>query len=180
MGGFARDAPKAQNGFIFVRNVSSPPRRRNILLKIPVISGGPPRLEAAWRVASTAVSMLRARHRHARASHASHAFYVCLLKRSPNEAWALSNRGRSRCDPSHRNREARTTTGRIHVRDAHHDGAKARNVARRGPWRSTSEPHCAWRNGTAIATRLRGRAADVRAADRLASCETARRPRHRH
>ncbi|WP_201266111.1 MULTISPECIES: hypothetical protein [Bradyrhizobium] len=37
---FARDAPKAENGFVFVRIVSSRARRRNIQQKIPVFSEG--------------------------------------------------------------------------------------------------------------------------------------------
>ncbi|MCP3390106.1 hypothetical protein NLM27_15110 [Bradyrhizobium sp. CCGB12] len=41
MGGFARDAPKAENGFIFVRIVSWHSGRRNIRPKSPIISDGP-------------------------------------------------------------------------------------------------------------------------------------------
>jgi len=37
---FPRDAPKAENGFVFVRIVSSRARRRNIQQKIPVFSEG--------------------------------------------------------------------------------------------------------------------------------------------
>jgi hypothetical protein len=39
MGGFVRDAPKAENGFVIVRIVSSRPGGRNIQQKISIISG---------------------------------------------------------------------------------------------------------------------------------------------
>jgi len=40
MGGFARDAPKPENGFISVRIVSSRSERRHIRRKIPIFSDG--------------------------------------------------------------------------------------------------------------------------------------------
>lgn len=178
MGGFARDARKAENGFIFVRIVSSHPRERNNSRKMPVISDRS-RSRSMWpakfrrqrgHAPRTGAVMLppRALHMH---------FTFFWLKGAANEDWVRSNRGWFGSDPSHRNRDARII-GRIHVRDGHHDGGKSRNAARcgstDGPRRATTHSRQRRRNGAAIESRLRGRAADVRAADRFASCEAAR------
>ncbi|WP_141935917.1 hypothetical protein [Bradyrhizobium sp. UNPA324] len=113
MGGFARDAPKAQNGFIL---------RKNCFVRFGTttqfsetanhFSGVAPQLKAARQVPDPLRKRTLRRRRHGPALRASHAFYVFLLKRGTNEGWVLSNRGRFGRDPSHRNRDA-GITGRV-------------------------------------------------------------------
>ena len=177
MGGFLDDAPKAENGFVLVRIVSSVAGQRSNSQKTPVISEG-----ASCRSKWSARFRLSCRRRttqtrHALALNASHAFYVSLLKGAANGGWIPSNRRRFGSDPGHRTQDARNT-GRIHVRDGHHDGGKSRNAARcgsgDGPRGSTTHSRQRRRNGAAIKPGLRGRTADVRASDRFASREAAR------
>ncbi|MBR0813239.1 hypothetical protein JQ544_17020 [Bradyrhizobium diazoefficiens] len=118
MGGFARDAPNAQNGFFLRENcfVRSEPTTQfsentNHFRKVS------PEIKVACQVPALVREHTRRSRRHAPASRASHAFYVFLLKRLANEGWVLSNRGRVRCDPSHRNLDARNT-GRVDLRMA--------------------------------------------------------------
>jgi len=106
MGGFARDAPKAENGFILLRIVSSASSRRNNSRKMPIISERTPdgskppgrldrRTTAPAREAPSCARLAR---------------FTCVLRFSaeekPNEGWILSNRERFGRDPSHRNRDA--------------------------------------------------------------------------
>ncbi|MBH5367324.1 hypothetical protein [Bradyrhizobium glycinis] len=80
MGGFARDARKAENGFVFVRIVSSQHGDETILGKCQLFQTGLAAAEVACQVPAPArTSALRWR-RHVAAARASHAFYVFLLK----------------------------------------------------------------------------------------------------
>jgi hypothetical protein len=116
MGGFARDAPKAENGFVCVSIVSSPPGRRNIRRKIPIISDGSPGLKMAWQALFAPGNMHAQAQRHARAFCTSHAFYVCLLKRDPNEGWSCRTGGASAATQAIET-EKPGTTGRVQLRD---------------------------------------------------------------
>ncbi|WP_375304172.1 hypothetical protein WI560_17365 [Bradyrhizobium sp. A11] len=82
MGGFARDAPKAQNGFILPENcfvgseaTTQFSKTANHFRQVA------PELKAACQVPHSAHERVLRRRRHDPALRASHAFYVFLLKR---------------------------------------------------------------------------------------------------
>src|SRR5439155_18790655 len=81
MGGFFRDAPKAENGFVFVRIVSSRSARRHIWRKTPIISDGSRRCSKRSGKLRSGSEPCCPEHGHIRAFHSSYAFYVFLLKR---------------------------------------------------------------------------------------------------
>lgn len=186
MRGFARDAPKAENGFVFVRIVSSLLGDETFGGKLQSFQMGRAVAQSGPVSAAQAPEACCAGAR----SHSCLPRFTCILRFSAEETrtrLGSSNRERVARDPCHRNRQARITTGWVHVREGHHDGERSRNGARRGPadraHRSTprSRRHgLGWRHGSAIEPRLRGRAAGVRAADRLAPRQIPRQPPTRH
>ncbi|MGL9618024.1 hypothetical protein QRQ56_08495 [Bradyrhizobium sp. U531] len=107
MGGFARDAPKAQNGFIlrencFVRAGATTqfPEMANHFN--PVAAG----LQAPHRVPPRPAQRHRTPPRHGPALRASHAFYVFLLKEAANEGWVEPGTLWLRPKPSNREPES--------------------------------------------------------------------------
>ncbi len=178
MGGFARDAPKAENGFVVRENCFvALGRDETFGGKAQSFQMGRARAQSGLASSRSGLEAGCARQRvMLSAFHTSHAFYVFLLKRAPTKAGPVEP-GRVGCDPSHRNREARISTGRVHVREGgHHDGgeiAQRRATRTNGRTAEINDPFAAApprrRNGAAVEPRLRGRAAGIRAADRLAS-----------
>ena len=176
MGGFLDDAPKAENGFVFMRIVSSAAANEIILGKYQSFQTG-----LAAGQSGPPSSRSEAGNHDARAVTPRCERFTRILRLSAERSGKRgldpqSNRQRFGSDPSHQNRDARII-GRVHVRDGHHDGGKSRSAARcgstEGPQGSTTYSRQRRRNGAAIEPGPRGRTADVRAADRFAPREAA-------
>jgi hypothetical protein len=78
MRGFFRDAPKAENGFIFAGIISSHPRRRNIRRKTAMISDLSHRRSKRLWQAPFASKAYRAQHIVMWAPHALHMHFTFL------------------------------------------------------------------------------------------------------